>query len=306
VKSLALLAVVVATLLVTALVSPWVTWGLAAWTGHRFALARVYDRVFEVLLAVAVAGAWRRLDLGGPAAIGFRRARWARDVGLGAGAGFLGLAIGLALCWTFGGLVPALRFPWPKTIRKALLGIGAAVVIGIGEEALFRGVLLRRVARDFGTVLAVVLTTLLYAAVHVIRARDGHAAPSVWSGIDQTLSLGAGLVDPATLPQLAGLVFLGGVLAACRLRSDALWLPIGIHAAFVGTFRVGRLFFSLATGPGWLVGSGWPPLIGGVGGWVATAVVGAVVAMMPRPAETAVPQAGGPLPASAADGSGPR
>src|SRR5262249_50412943 len=112
VKSVALLAVVVATLLVTALVSPWVTWGLAAWTGHRFGLARVYDRVFELLLVAAVAGGWRRLDLGSPAAIGFRGARWDRDVGIGIGAGLLGLATGLALCWTFGSFLPSLRFPW--------------------------------------------------------------------------------------------------------------------------------------------------------------------------------------------------
>src|SRR5262249_32947712 len=174
--------------LVTALVSPWVAWGLAAWTGHRFALARVYDRVFEVLLAAAVACGWHRLELGTLEAIGFRRARWGPDAGVGVGARVLGVATGLALCWTFGGLVPALRFPWPKTIRKALLGLAAALAIALGEEALFRGVLLRRVARDLGTAAAVAVTALVYAAVHVIRARGGHPPTRAWSGIDQTPS----------------------------------------------------------------------------------------------------------------------
>jgi membrane protease YdiL (CAAX protease family) len=282
VKSLALLAVVLATLLVTALVSPWVAWGLAAWTPHRFTLARVYDRVFEVLLAAAVAAGWRRLELGTPEAIGFGRARWGRDFGVGLAAGVLGVATGLALCWTFGALLPALRFPWPKTIRKAFLGLAAALAIALGEEALFRGVLLRRVARDLGTPAAVIVTAVVYAVVHVIRARGGHPATGAWSGIEQTLSLGAGLLDPATLPRVGGLALLGSVLAVARLRSGALWLPIGIHAALVATFRVGRLFFSLAPGSPWLVGRGWPPLVGGLGGWVAIGVIAGVVLTTPR------------------------
>ena len=53
-------------------------------------------------------------------------------------------------------------------------------------------------------------------------------------------------------------------------------MPIGIHAAFVAAFRVGRLFFVLEPVP-WLVGAGWPPLVGGCGGWLAIAVTGGLV-----------------------------
>src|SRR6266699_7356351 len=90
--------------------------------------------------------------------------------------GLAGLAVGLALATLLGGLVPTLRFPPGKTLRKALLGAGAAVAIAVGEEALFRGIVLRRIRRDAGDVLAVAATALVYAAVHVIRARS-FAAP---------------------------------------------------------------------------------------------------------------------------------
>ena len=49
---------------------------------------------------------------------------------------------------------------------------------------------------------------------------------------------------------------------------------------FVAGFRVGRLFVDLAAAPAWLVGSGWPPLVGGAAGWLAVAV--AARAALPR------------------------
>ena len=271
-RTLGLLGLVAAVLVATALASPWVAWGVAALAGRPFTFGRVYDRVFEVLLAASVLVAWRRLDLGGAAEIGFRRRGWARELGRGVAIGVTGLAVGLTLAAVFGGIVPALRFPPGKTLRKALLGLGAAVAIGVGEEALFRGVILRRIRRDAGEAIAVGATTLVYAAVHVIRTRAGGGPVHVWSGVAQTLGLFAPLASGAVLPQLIGLSLLGLVLAVARLRSGGLWLPIGIHAAWVAAFRVGRLFFDIRATPAWLVGTGWPPLIGGAAGWIAVGV----------------------------------
>ena len=277
-RTLGLLGLVAAVLAMTALASPWVAWATAAVVGRPFAFARVYDRVFEVLLAVGVLTSWRRLDLGSATGIGFRRQAWARELARGLAIGLAGLAVGLAVAALFGGLVPALRFPPGKTLRKALLGVAATVAITAGEEALFRGVVLRRIRRDAGDALAVAATTLAYAAVHVIRARSFAGPVHAWSGVAQTITLFAPLASGAALPQLLGLALLGWLLAVARLRSSALWLPIGIHAAWVATFRVGRLFFDLRPTPPWLVGTGWPPLVGGVAGWIAVGVAAALLA----------------------------
>ncbi len=277
-RTLGLLGLVAAVLAVTALASPWVAWATAAVVGRPFAFARVYDRVFEVLLAVGVLTSWRRLDLGSATGIGFRRQAWARELARGLAIGLAGLAVGLAVAALFGGLVPALRFPPGKTLRKALLGVAATVAITAGEEALFRGVVLRRIRRDAGDALAVAATTLAYAAVHVIRARSFAGPVHAWSGVAQTITLFAPLANGAALPQLLGLALLGWLLAVARLRSGALWLPIGVHAAWVATFRVGRLFFDVRSTPAWLVGTGWPPLVGGVAGWIAVGVAAALLA----------------------------
>ena len=167
-RTLGLLGLVAAVLGATALASPWVAWGVADVVGPSFTFARVYDRVFEVLLAVGVLTSWRRLDLGSATGIGFRRQAWARELARGLAIGLAGLAVGLAL--------------------------------------------------------------------------------------------------------------LGWLLAVARLRSSGLWLPIGIHAAWVATFRVGRLFFDVRSTPAWLVGTGWPPLVGGAAGWIAVGVAAALLA----------------------------
>ena len=261
-----------AVLAVTALVSPWVTWAMAGFTTHSYSFARVFDRVFEVLLVIAMLLAWRPLDLGGATEIGLRGGRPAHWLGRGLAIGVAGLAVGLAVCWLFGGIEIALRYPPAKTVRKAFLGLCAAVAIGVGEEALFRGVLLRRLRRDAGPVVAVVVSTLVYAVVHVLRVRHSVGPVDAWAGIAQARALLAPLASGAAAPEVGGLVLLGLLLAMARLRTGSLWTPIGIHAAWVAVFRVGRLFFDLRQHPTWLVGGGWPPLVGGAAGWIAAAV----------------------------------
>lgn len=102
------------------------------------------------LLAVAAAAGWR------PA-----RPRW-RDAAAGLGGGVALVA------------VPLLAAP-PAAPRMAALHITAAVlawaavvaVVGVAEEALFRGVLQPRLAERFGVVPGVILTAALFGLLHV-------------------------------------------------------------------------------------------------------------------------------------------
>jgi len=256
----------------TTVVSPWVAWALEAAVGRPFTFSRVWNRVFEGLLVVALLLAWRPLDLGGPSAIGFRRAGWARDLGRGLAAGVAGLGVGLVLCWAGGALRPELRFDPAKTAHKALLGAGAAVAVGVGEEALFRGVLLRRLSLDMGRTAGVAVTTAIYAAVHAIGKSEKIARPTPAAGFERLRTLFAPLARPRALRMLVGLALFGLLLVWARLRSGGLWLPIGIHAGWVAVFRIGRLFFEIEPHPVWLVGPGWPPVVGGAAGWVAVGV----------------------------------
>ena len=256
----------------TAIASPWVAWAIEAVVGRPFTFSRVWNRVFEVLLVAGLALTWRRLDLGGPSAIGFRRAAWARDVGRGLAAGMAGLGVGIGLCWAGGAVEPGLRFEPGKTVHKALLGAGAAVAVGLGEEALFRGVLLRRLSLDIGRTTGVAVTTGIYAAVHAIGKSEKIARPTITAGFEVLRTLFAPLARRRAIPMFLGLGCFGLLLVWARVRSGSLWLSVGIHAGWVAIFRVGRLFFEIRPEPAWLVGPGWPPVVGGAAGGVAVVV----------------------------------
>ena len=229
-RSAALVGVVLVALGVATLASPMVTSGLAA-VWRRVPLPRVYDRAFEVMLAIGLLVRWRRLDLGDLKTIGFRHDGWAAALRRGVGVGLIGVAVGLLLAGAAGGVVPVLRFSVGKTIWKALLGLAAAGVVGVGEEILFRGALLRRFRLDLGDRVGVIVTTAIYAIVHVLRTRGGGDLSGPWGGVARTLGLFAPLADAANWPSLLGLTLLGTLLAVARLQSGNLWCSIGIHAA---------------------------------------------------------------------------
>jgi len=281
VRTLGFLGLILLLLVVTAVASPWIAIGLAH-LGFPFKFSRVYNRVFEVLLVVAIVAAWRPFDLGDATEIGLRRRGWARDLGRGLLVGGAGIAVGLFACWLGGALASRLRYDLAKTLGQAAAGLLGAVIVGIGEETLFRGVLLRRLSADAGRFFGVLLSTALYAVVHALRpggARDAYA----WAGVDRTLALFAPLANPGVLPSIAGLFGFGLLLVFARLRSGGLWLPIGIHAAWVAVFRVGRLVLDIRHTPVWLIGPGWPPLVGGVGGWIAIGATLAALVVALRP-----------------------
>ena len=76
--SLGLLGLVLLLLAVTAVASPWLALGLGG-LGAHFEFSRVFNRVFEGLLVVAIGGTWRGLDLGKATQIGLRRRDWPRQ-----------------------------------------------------------------------------------------------------------------------------------------------------------------------------------------------------------------------------------
>lgn len=280
--SLRLLGLVLGLLVGTALVSPAIAW-LAVALGFDFSFARLWNRVFEISLGVGLVAGWRWLGLGGLAGVGLQREHALPSLGRGFAAGMCGVGVGLVLCWIGGALVPELRFDPLKTTWKAALGLAAAVIVGVGEETLFRGVLLRRFVGDAGRVPGILATTAVYAIVHTLRTGSGPRGAVDWyAGWERLPALFAPLAGPLVLPSVLGLFAFGLLLAWVRLSTGSLWMGIGIHAAWVAVFRVGRLFFEIKRRPQWLIGPGWPPLVGGAAGLVAVVVTAAVAVWLVR------------------------
>jgi hypothetical protein len=118
------------------------------------------------------------------------------------------------------------------------------------EEAVFRGVLLEQLLRSFPqseayTVVAIVLSSVVFSAVHFIKP---FAGKPVWQPAYGLFIIGC----------LLGLAYVVG--------GRSLWLPIVMHAAAVFAIEVMRLY-SVYQAPPWLLGyPEWPQsgLIGSI------------------------------------------
>ena len=121
------------------------------------------------------------------------------------------------------------------------------LVVAVGEELLFRGVLFRWIDEKFGFAVALVASSLLFGLVHISNDNA-----TWWSAF--AIAIEAGLL-----------------LAAAYKWSGTLWLPIGIHWAWnfsqgnIFGFAVSgqqagaSLFLSQTQGSDWITGGAFGP-----------------------------------------------
>jgi len=101
---------------------------------------------------------------------------------------------------TIAGIAANARDP----LDLVLLFLAVVVVAPVVEETIYRGLLLRRIQRSFGTTWAVIGSAAVFALVH--------------------------LFDPNALAAVPGLFLVGLALAASAVRFGDLGVPIFVHA----------------------------------------------------------------------------
>ena len=188
-------------------------------------------------IVLVLYSAWRRID-------GFRRAPdltmrklnsdlWA---GFGIGALFFALVTG-SIALLGGYRIGAVRWDTVSVVKIFF----QFFVVGVGEEVLFRGIVFRMLDERWGTLVALILSSLLFGFLHITNENA-----TVWSSIAITVEAGL-------------------LLGAAYKWSGSLWLPIGIHWAWnffqgpVFGFAVsGNETYSLISpvieGPLWMTG----------------------------------------------------
>lgn len=174
----------------------------------------------------------------------------------GAGLGIALFAMVILLVWVCGGFRVAGWGSVGGMVGTFGLMLGAATF----EELMFRGVLFRIVEQRAGTTIALVVSSLLFGALHLINADA-----TLWGAV--AIAVEAGLM-----------------LGAAYAVTGSLWLPIGIHLGWnfaeSGIFgstvsgasgTVGGLLKGVAQGPALISGGGFGPeasvfsvLVGGV------------------------------------------
>ncbi|MEV5887918.1 CPBP family intramembrane glutamic endopeptidase [Nonomuraea fuscirosea] len=182
-----------------------------------------------------------------------RRPRLRQGTLLGFGL-FTGL---MALIAMFGGWQAV---SW-GSIGGLLGAVGMMASVAVAEELLFRGVLFRIMEERLGTVISLIVSTLLFGATHLVNVN-------------------------ATLWGVLSIALTGGAMtAAAYIATRSLWLPIGLHFAWNFT-HTGIFGVSLSGSDAPVVGllnvtlSGPSALTGGVFGPEAS-LLALVVCLVP-------------------------
>jgi membrane protease YdiL (CAAX protease family) len=304
----AVLLWVAASLLLAALIVPWLYQGgtglaellnaqagggVAGWLGQacrRADFGRYFNRSLLLAALVLLPVLWRRLRRLEPIVPPLRVAEsWYRGpllwvTGLVAAGGVVwGLGMILAQVGTFSAT------PAPPSVQELLSTVGvSAVAVSVIEEWLFRGLLLGLWLRVARPVTACIGSSLVFAFVHFLNPPAGYAIADPTSPVAGLHWLGGILrhfADPGFIAaDFLTLFGVGLVLAGARLRTGHLWLSMGLHCGWVIAFKVFNLtHLKLADGPvnGMLIGdnlrSGLLPLATlGLTAWICHVLLGAI------------------------------
>jgi len=235
--------------------------GLLALVASAFVplpLWKIFRRCVSIAAAVSLWLIVRRRPGRSLRAFGFTASphHLALGIGLGLGSVALVIAAGFALgCYTVQ-VTPDLWRLW----RVAALFLPAALLIGVLEELVFRGLLLQTLLACSRTT-AVLVSSLAYSLVHVRT-----------TGMSQLVAM-----------ELGGLFLLGVVLSSTYLKTGQLYLAVGMHAALAYAARVNKLVMHIDPELWWLGGTN--RLINGLLGWGAVLLLGVLIWRWPAPSE---------------------
>jgi len=204
-----------------------------------FPFHRIGDRIGMIALVVGFVLVARRVRLADKASLGYglRRPLFIREMLIGLGLGVAGMlmivgimtALGL-LDWSEASNADAGRLA--KIFFNRLL---SGVAVGFIEETMLRGVMFTAIARESGTRKAILLTSLIYAAVHFLTsyhiANDqvtSHSGIELLSGMLRWFSTPLAMADAFLC-----LFAVGWVLATIRAKAGNIAACIGLHAGWV-------------------------------------------------------------------------
>lgn len=287
------LAAVAGTLLVAALAA-WPAWLLAQAIEPEWEFHRVVSRLWQLLLLAGIAIAVRRLGLRTRAdwGYGLPRTQWLRQA-------LAGFAVGLATMLPMAVAILALgireirpEFTAILLVQGLAAGAAAGLAVALVEETFFRGLMQGAIARESGLALALVLTALLYAAIHFLARAKIPAGSVAW---DSGLALLAGSLarfrDFGSIADaFTTLVLVGMLLALVRARTGAIAAGVGLHVGWVTVIKA----TSATTRP--VAEAPWDFLVSshdGFTGWLVAAWAAILLAAAPRLLERRVSSARG-------------
>jgi membrane protease YdiL (CAAX protease family) len=218
------------------LISPWLD-------NPKF--HRISSRVGMALLVVGFIFVARRLRIGDRQSMGFGLpfGQFTTEVGKAVFVGMLLMMPAVLTMHAFDMLDPDGEPRGAEQwVRLVLSGLITGITVAFIEETFLRGAMLTAIKRESGAWTAIVLTSLVYAAVHFLgRYRVAPADVNAGSGVDMlTHSLGVFGQPLAIVDAFLCLTAVGVLLGIVRVRTGNIAAPIGLHAGWVAVIYVVR------------------------------------------------------------------
>jgi membrane protease YdiL (CAAX protease family) len=243
---------------------------------------RVANRVGMLALLIGFLLLARRMRLADRASLGYA-VTWpafARQAGIGFALGTLLMLPVVAMLFALDLRVvrDSEMLDAVSIAQFALGGLATGIVVAFIEETFFRGAMFTAIERESGARIAIVLTSLVYAAVHFVGRNRIPAEEVGWSsGLDHIAATLRAFAEPASiLDAFLCLAAVGIVLGMARAITGNVAACVGLHAGWVWIITTVRETTApAADGPlsilvsrydgfiGWLV-LGWTLLIGAV------------------------------------------
>lgn len=275
-RSFLVLLLFLAAALVAAAALAYPAWWLVGLISDQ-PIHRVMHRIAMLVAFIGLIFIFRRWQVANKEALGYAlpKPEFIRQLCVGL---IVGAAIMIPLILTLFGLdVRAAKpeFSWNAGELASLIasGLFSGLVVALIEETFFRGALFTAVKRESGTMLAIVLPSLLYASVHFLGGRLRLPREEIeWStGFAVLSKLLEKYATPLELVDSFFALFAVGVLLALvRVRTSAIAACIGLHAAWVCTIQTMRRASTVQEDApaSWIVGTydgviGWGAL-----GWI--------------------------------------
>jgi membrane protease YdiL (CAAX protease family) len=204
-----------------------------------FPFHRMGERIGMLALVIGFILVARRVGLSDKQSVGYALPRplFIREMLIGLGIGVVGMLLVVAIMtalglldWSEASTVTAGKLT--KIIFNRFL---SGIAVGFIEETMLRGVMFAAIARESGTRSAVLLTSVIYAAVHFFASY--HIAPdqvTSHSGIDLLAGTLQRFSTPLDIADAFICLFAVGVLlAAIRAKTGNIAACIGLHAGWV-------------------------------------------------------------------------
>jgi membrane protease YdiL (CAAX protease family) len=235
------LGAIVGTMLVVALVA-YPVYSVAHAVNGDWPFARISTRLFQLLMVLSLIVVVRRLRLRSKAdwGYGLPRPRFQRQFAIALIAGIVTMlpVAALLIAGDIRVLKPALDAG--DVAGLIFAGLVTGLAVALLEETFFRGLMHGAIARDGGPLPAVVLTALVYAALHFLaRTKIPHAEVGWWSGFAMLGQSWNRFAAPLTIiDSFLALFAVGVLLGLVRQWTGGIAATIGLHAGWVWIMKL--------------------------------------------------------------------